>query len=76
MTALGKIILLLATGLAVLGALLLLLGKFTGGRGLPGDFVYRRDGVTIYFPLATAILISIILSLLLSLIFRLANRGH
>lgn len=75
-TALGKVILLLAVGLAALGALLLLLGKFTGGRGLPGDLMYRRDGITVYFPLATSILISIILSLLVSLILWLANRGR
>ena len=76
MAALGKLLLMVAAGLAAVGGLLLLLGRLTGGRGLPGDLVYRRDGITVYFPLATSILLSIILSLLLSLIFRLANRGR
>jgi hypothetical protein len=31
---------------------------------LPGDFVYRRDGFTFYFPMTTAILVSVVLTLL------------
>jgi hypothetical protein len=38
-----------------------LLGK------LPGDLIIRRDGVVVYIPLATSILLSIVLSLLLRL---------
>jgi hypothetical protein len=35
---------------------------------LPGDFLYRNKHTTIYFPLATSLLLSIILSLLLYLL--------
>ena len=31
---------------------------------LPGDFVFQVGGVTIYFPLATMLLVSLVLSLL------------
>jgi hypothetical protein len=31
---------------------------------LPGDIVHRRDGFTFYFPITTAILVSVVLTLL------------
>jgi hypothetical protein len=67
--------LLIGCGLLLLaaGGLLLLLGR-TGiplGR-LPGDFSYRGKNVSVYFPLAT----SIVLSILLSFIFYLLSRFH
>lgn len=76
LAAFGRILLFIAVGVLLLGLLLIGIGKLTGGRGLPGDFVYRRDGITIYFPLATSILVSIILSVLLALIGWLVNRGR
>lgn len=75
LTTVGKFILLAAGMLLLVGLLFILLGKLGLGR-LPGDIVYRRDGVTIYFPLATSILISILLSLLLTFIVWLINRGR
>ncbi len=62
--------------LMVIGGVLLLAGialTAFGGLGLgrlPGDFVFRRGNVTIFFPLATSILLSIVLSLLLWLFRR------
>ncbi len=72
--AFGRVLLVIGAGLFVLGLLLLLLGKLGLGR-LPGDFVFRRDGTTIYLPLATSILISVILSLVLSFVVWLLSRG-
>lgn len=37
---------------------------------LPGDFVIRRDGFTLYLPLATCILVSLVLSVVLWLLRR------
>jgi len=70
----GRILIVIAALLFVVGLLLLGLGKLGLGR-LPGDIVYRRDGSTIYFPIATSILISIILSLILSFVVWLVSRG-
>ena len=35
---------------------------------LPGDFTFRRGGVSIYVPLASCILVSVLLTLVLALI--------
>ena len=43
----------------VWGFKLPLLGK------LPGDFTFRKEGITFYFPFATCLLISLLVSLLL-----------
>ncbi len=51
-------------GVGVLVSLGLPLGR------LPGDFVFRRGNVTMYFPLATGLLVSVVLTLLLSFLRR------
>ena len=74
-TTLGKWIVLVGLGLALLGGVIWLAGK-TGlplGR-LPGDIRIERDGFSFYFPLATSILISIGLTILLNLLARLFKR--
>jgi hypothetical protein len=46
------------------GIVLILLGRLNLPIGkLPGDIVYRGKNTTVYFPLATSILLSIVLSL-------------
>lgn len=62
--ALGKWLIIAGIVLAVLGALLHFLPRFPLGR-LPGDMVWQRENLTVYFPLATCLLISVVLSLLL-----------
>lgn len=37
---------------------------------LPGDIVIKKKHVTIYFPLATSLLVSFVLSLVMSLFFK------
>ena len=37
---------------------------------LPGDFTYRRGGITFFFPLGTSILVSLILTLVFTLLRR------
>ena len=63
----GKLLVFVGLGLAVVGVLVMLGVPF--GR-LPGDFVVRRGNFSFYFPLAT----SVVLSLLLTLIFALFRR--
>jgi hypothetical protein len=37
---------------------------------LPGDIVYRGKNTTVYFPLATSVLVSLVLSVVLYLVSR------
>jgi hypothetical protein len=56
---------------AVLGAVLMLLGRTNLPIGrLPGDILHRGRHTTFYFPLATSILVSVVLSVALYLISR------
>lgn len=58
-----------AVVLLVLGALFLLLGRLGLDR-LPGDLVFRRGGVTVYFPLGLMILLSVVGTILLNIFLR------
>ena len=35
-----------------------------------GDIVWRRKGTTVYFPIATSVVVSLVLTLILNLLFR------
>jgi hypothetical protein len=67
---LGRGLLFLGLGIALLGGLLLLGGKIPGIGRLPGDIVYRKGNFTFYFPLATSILLSLLLTLVFSILRR------
>ncbi len=58
-----KTLLLLGAVLIVVGLLWPWLKKLPFGR-LPGDFVFRGENTTFYFPLMTMIIVSVVLSLL------------
>jgi len=66
----GKILLIIGLIIAGIGTLLMLGGKIPWIGRLPGDFCYKGENVTFYFPLATSIIISIILTLILMFINR------
>ena len=71
MSELGKWLVFAGLGIAALGLLLMLLGRTNLPLGrLPGDLVYRGKNTTVYFPLATSVLLSIVLSLILYVIAR------
>jgi hypothetical protein len=65
----GKILIFVGLALAVLGLLWLIGERFGLGR-LPGDIVIEREGMRIYIPLMTSLLVSVGLSLLLWLFNR------
>jgi hypothetical protein len=70
----GKMLVLLGAGLLIVGGALMLLGRTHLPLGrLPGDIIYRGKSTTFYFPLATAILVSLVLSMVLYLIGRFRN---
>ncbi len=66
---LGRLLVGGAIVLLVLGGLFLLLGRLGLDR-LPGDLVFRRGNVTVYFPIGLMILVSIVATILLNLFFR------
>jgi Na+/proline symporter len=68
---LGKVLILAGAVAIVAGFALMLLGRANIPLGrLPGDIVYRGKNTTLYFPLATSILVSVVLSVALYLIGR------
>jgi Protein of unknown function (DUF2905) len=69
LSGLGRVLLILAVVLAVVGLLLILSGRGLIPR-LPGDIAVERGNTRFYFPLGTSILVSVILTVVLSLILR------
>jgi hypothetical protein len=71
MSELGKALIGLGVLIALIGALVLLAGRFGLPLGrLPGDIAYKGKNVSFYFPLATCILISVVLSVILYFLSR------
>jgi len=68
---LGKLLVLIGAVLLVAGGLVMLLSRTNLPLGrLPGDFLYRGKNTTVYFPLATSLLLSVVLSIVLYLVSR------
>ncbi len=61
MTHFGKTIMLAGAAIALIGAILWVLGRL-GFRGLPGDLSFGSDKMRIYVPIATCLVLSIVLS--------------
>lgn len=64
---LGKLLVVTGVILVVLGLLFLFFGKIPFLGKLPGDFYIRGKHFSLYFPLATSILLSLLISLILYL---------
>jgi hypothetical protein len=67
--SMGRVLIVLGIALAVLGGLFLLAQR-AGLPRLPGDFVFRRGGLTVFLPLGTSLLLSLLLTLILMLLRR------
>jgi Protein of unknown function (DUF2905) len=68
---LGKILIFLGALLVIAGIVVMLLARTNLPLGrLPGDIMYRGKHTTVYFPLATSILVSVVLSIVLYLLSR------
>ena len=69
MSELGKLLIFVGSLLIVGGLVLILLGRAHVPLGrLPGDITYRGKNTTIYFPLASSIIVSVLLTLVLYLV--------
>jgi hypothetical protein len=68
MSDLGKLLIVVGGLLVVAGVVFILVGRTNIPLGrLPGDIFYRGKHATVYFPLATSLLLSVLLSVLLYL---------
>ncbi len=65
----GKLLIGAAVVLLVLGGVFLLLGRLGLDR-LPGDLVFRRGGLTVYFPLGLMFVLSVVGTILLNIFLR------
>ena len=66
---LGKLLIFLGTILLVAGVVVLLLARMNLPLGrLPGDITCRGKNTSVYFPLATSVLLSAVLSIVLYLV--------
>ncbi len=66
----GKVVLVMALGLALLGVLLIVGGRIGLG-SLPGDIRLKGDGWGCFFPITSMIILSLLLTLLINVIIRL-----
>ena len=65
----GRLLVGSAVVLAVLGGVFMLAGRAGLGR-LPGDISFGGDGLRVYIPLATCLLLSLVATIVLNLVMR------
>jgi len=68
--SLGRMVLYIGIIMVLIGGFFILVAKVPWFGRLPGDIVYRREGMTIFIPITTMILVSIVLTLLLNIVWR------
>ena len=64
----GRTLALVGVAILVIGVALMLAGKVPLIGRLPGDFVWKRGGFTLYVPLATCLILSLLISTVLWLV--------
>jgi DUF2905 family protein len=71
MASIGKVLIVFGVVMVVAGVVLVAFERMNLPLGrLPGDFVYRGKNTTIYFPLATSLVVSMVLTIVLYLVSR------
>ena len=68
--SIGKSLIFFGIVLIVIGSLFVLFGKVPWFGRLPGDIIIKREGLTVYFPVVTMVLLSILLTILFNIIGR------
>ena len=74
LSSLGRTLIILGVVLLGLGLLFLAGGRIPFLGRLPGDVVFQRDGLTVFFPLATMIVLSVVLTIAINVAARLFGR--
>jgi hypothetical protein len=70
----GRLLVIVGLVVVAAGLLFMLAGRVPFLGRLPGDIHWERDGVQVYAPLATGLLLSVVLSVLLTVVTNLLNR--
>ena len=66
----GRALVVIGLFITVLGAVMILTPRVPFLGRLPGDIVIQRDGLTIYIPITTMLIVSVVLSVVLNVIGR------
>ena len=66
----GRMLVVFGLLIALVGVVLMLVGRVPWLGRLPGDIHIQRGGWTFYFPLATSLLLSLVLTLILWILGR------
>ncbi len=74
LSSFGKLLVLFAVIIALVGVLLIALGNLPLFGKLPGDIVIRRGSSTFFFPIVTCIIVSIVLTILINLVLWIFRR--
>jgi hypothetical protein len=74
LSSLGKLLLLFAVVIGIVGLLLIIMGNVPFLGKLPGDLVIRRGGSTFFFPIVTCIILSVVLTVLINLVLWIFRR--
>jgi hypothetical protein len=70
----GRVLILLGIVFLIVGGVVILVGRLPLIGRLPGDLLFQQDNMTCFFPLATAILLSLVLTVILNVIIRVLNK--
>ncbi len=70
-SSLGKLLAIAGIAAVVAGVVLILGPRIPWLGRIPGDLVIRREGFTLFFPLASIIIVSVLLTIVINLFFRL-----
>ena len=74
LSSFGKLLVLFAVIIALVGVLLIALGNLPLFGKLPGDIVFRRGSSTFFFPIVTSIIVSVVLTILINLVLWIFRR--
>ncbi len=67
---LGKILIFIGIGIALIGGLILLFSKVPFIGKLPGDIFIKKENFSFYFPIISSIILSIIITVIINIVIR------
>jgi len=70
MEPLGRMLLYIGVILVLIGGFFVLASRVPWFGRLPGDFIFRREGLAIFIPITTMLIVSLILTILLNIVWR------